>query len=486
MRQIFFGMATLQPYIPSSEKPWDKKRAIHLLRRLGLGGTPASIASALAADPLTFVENTLNGIKNRAMPQSPVWANWSAQDYEDSGDDDLVFTHRQELYDSIVTDMINDGLRTKLFLFWHNHFVTELQAYNCNKYLWNYYRLLNTHCLGNFKTFVSEMGKSPAMLVYLNGNQNEAGRPNENYARELMELFTMGENNGYTQNDVVEVARALTGWRCNMYECTDVTYDNNKFDKNDKTIFGKKGKWNYNDVHNLIFTERKNEVAYYICSKLYSNFVYHTIDEEFVVQLANLFISGNWDLLPVFKAIFKSEHFYDENIIGAQIKSPMECFVDLMRSSGIPAANLGDRYGTVLDGSDNLGMDLFNPINVAGWQGYHEWINENTLTLRWNYCRDIVNSFTNQTNRETLRSLVITLSTPDISDPDLITRKVTEHFIGRPISDEQHETAVLYLKGDIPENYFEDGTWNLNWNEAPFQIGNLLVYLTRLPEFQLS
>lgn len=480
-------MANLQPYVPSPEKPWNKKRVMHLLRRLGMGGSPLQIQQALSADPTVYIENTLNGIKNRTLPTPPVWANYTADDYENAGDDNLASTHRTELFDSIFTDMISDGLRTKLFLFWHNHFVTEHIVYDCNKYLWNYYNLLNKHCLGNFKTFVMEMGKAPAMLVYLNGNLNEVGRPNENYGRELMELFTMGENNGYTQFDVVEVARALTGWRCSQYSCNDVTFNNNRFDKNNKTIFGKTGNWNYDDVHNLIFTERKNQVAFYICSKLYAHFVYHNYDEEFVVELANLFIASNWELLPVFKAIFKSDHFFNEEFIGANIKSPMDCFMELARASGISATNLKDRFNTFRYGSANLGMEIFNPINVAGWPGYHEWVNENTLTQRWNYCKDIISTFTNTTNRETLRSLALGFCLPEeINNPDIVTRKITEHFVGRNISDEQHETAVLYFKGDIPENYFEDGTWNLHWNEAPFQLGNLIVYLTRLPEFQLS
>ena len=479
-------MADLSPYMPSAEKPWDRKRVIHFFRRLGMGGAPFQIIQALNANPQIFIENTLTAIKNRALPAPPVWANYTAQDYENANDDDLVFTHRTELHDTIYTDMLMDGLRTKLFLFWHNHFVTELNVYGCNKYLWDYYTLLNKHCLGNFKTFVEEIGKSPAMLVYLNGNQNEAGSPNENYARELMELFTMGENNGYTQQDVVEVARALTGWRCNQYACNDVTFSTGKFDKNNKTIFGKTGNWGYNDVHNLIFTERKNQVAMYICGKIYSNFVYHEPDQEFVVALANIFLANNWELLPVFRAIFQSDHFFSDEIIGSGIKSPLECFIELGRLSGIPPANLKDRFGTFRYGSANLGMELFNPINVAGWPGYHEWINENTLTQRWNYCRDMVNTFTNTTNRETMRALAISLVGQEINNPDLITRKITEHFIGRPISDEHHQSAVLHFKGDIPENYFEDGSWNLNWNEAPFQVGNLLVYLTRLPEFQLN
>lgn len=479
-------MAGLQPYISTDSKPWNKQRVIHLYRRLGMGARPPLIGQALAAEPVAYIENLINSIKSRTLPVPPVWANYNAADYEALNNDDLKFEHRDELFASIFSDMINDGLRTKLFLFWHNHFVTELNVYDCNKYLWSYYFLLNKYCLGNFKQFVSDIGKNAAMLVYLNGNINEAGKPNENYARELMELFTMGENNGYTQADVVELARALTGWRCSQYSCNDVTFSNSKFDSNNKTIFGKTGKWGYNDVINLIFTERQNEVAYYICNKLYIHFVNHVPDTELVSELAKLFISSNWELLPVFKAIFKSDHFFNEEFIGAQVKSPIECFIDLARMSGINQVNFVDLYNTFRYGSYNLGMEIFNPVNVAGWPGHFEWINENTLTQRWNYCRTIINTMSNENNREALRQLAIDLAMPVNNDPDVITRVLSLHFIGRDLEPSLHEAAVLYLKGDIPQNYFDDGSWNLTWNEAPFQIANLLAYLVKLPEFQLS
>jgi uncharacterized protein (DUF1800 family) len=481
---IAINMAGIQPFQPTSDKPWNKQRVIHLYRRLGFGPTPTQITNALAANPQVLIGSLLDGIKSRALPTGPSWANFTAADYENT--DNLKFEHREEHYYRYLTDMIDDGLRSKIVLFWHNHFVTELNVYDCNKYLWNYYWLLNQYCLGNFKTFVEAIGKSPAMLSYLNGNLNAVGNPNENYARELMELFTMGENNGYTQFDVVEVARALTGWRCNMYECNDVTFVNSRFDNNNKTIFGKTGKWGYNEVHNLIFTERKVQVAQYICGKLYTHFIHKVPDQEFVNALADLFIASNWELLPVFKALFRSDHFYNEEFVGAIIKSPIECFVDLVRLSGFNAQSVSSRFGTIWYGSENLGMNIFNPINVAGWPGHHEWINENTLTQRWSYSRELINTMANETNRETLRTLAKNLVGTTINDPDLITRELTYHYLGRALDDDLHAAAVLYFKGDIPENYFEDQSWNLDWNEAPFQIANLLGFLVKLPEFQLS
>ncbi|MBK9256779.1 MAG: DUF1800 domain-containing protein [Saprospiraceae bacterium] len=477
-------MAGIQPYQANASMPWNKKRVIHLFRRLGFGPTPLQIDQALMSDPLIYIEGLIDGVKSRPLPVPPIWANYTAADYEDT--DDLKFEHRDTFFDGFIDDMVRDGLRTKLVMFWHNHFVTELNVYDCNKYLWNYYYLLNQHCLGNFRTFVEAIGKSPAMLVYLNGNQNEVGKPNENYARELMELFTMGENNGYTQDDVVNVARALTGWRCNMYTCNDVTFSNNRFDNNNKTIFGQTGKWGYNDVHELIFTERKKQVAEFICGKLYSHFIHKNPDQEFVAELGQLFIDANWELLPVIKALFKSEHFFSDEFIDAIIKSPLECFIDLIRMTGVPPEKITSGFRTIRYGSSDLGMEIFNPINVAGWPGHQDWINENTLTQRWNITREIIAILSNADNREGLRNLAFSLVGDLSNDPDLITKELTFHFLGRELDENLHDAAVLYFKGDIPQNYFDDEIWDLYWNEAPFQIANLIGYLSRLPEFQLS
>lgn len=477
-------MANINPYIPTSDNPWNKEKVIHLYQRLGMGATPTEIDLALQTDPQIFINNLLDNTKNRPLPAPPIWANYTAADYENT--DNLIFEHRTELIYSLYTDMVNDGIRSKLFLFWHNHFVTELGVYNCNKYLWNYYFLLNQFGLGNFKTFVLEMGKSPAMLDYLNGNLNRVGSPNENYARELMELFTMGENNGYTQTDVVEVARALTGWTCNASTCNNVSFNNNRFDKNNKTIFGKTGNWNYNDVHDLIFTERKDQVAVFICEKMYRFFIHKKPDNQFISELALLFQQNNWELLPVFKALFQSEHFFDEKYAGAIIKSPIECFIGMVRAVDITAPNIQSRFNTFRYGAGELGMYIFDPINVAGWPGHEDWINETTLTQRWEFCRQIITTFTNETNRAALRNFAIKVSVPTMNDPDVITKAITLHFLGRDLDEDLHQAALLYFKGDIPENYYEDNTWNLNWNEVPFQVGNLLTFLSKLPEFQLA
>lgn len=475
----------LDPYIPSPQKPWNRQRVQHLYRRLGFGASKADIDAALALTPSDLVDQLIDGLVNAPAPDPPYWANYTTADYMD--DNDLMNQHRYELSIRWLSEMLTDSHRGRLSLFWHNHFVTEENVYGCPSYMWSYFNLLHLHSMGNFRTFVQEVGINPAMLVYLNGNQNIADEPNENYARELMELFTMGESNGYTQADIPQVAKALTGWRADQYDCTPAFFDAGYFDTGNKTIFGQTGAWNFQDVHQIIFTLRKDQVSYYIMRKMYKKFLYQDHDEAVVNTLATTFKDNNFELAPVFRQFFKSEHFFEDKFINAQLKSPFDCFLNLLRQAGLnyPDDVTDDTWGAIAYWCDQLGSDIFNPPNVAGWPGHHAWLNENTLTYRWSFANDLLFGYFSDTAREKLRTLAIDM-TNNSNDPVLITSMLVEHFLNTTLLQEHLDIAVLYFKSDIPENYFEDGSWNLYWDEAPYQIVNLLSYLVRLPEYQLG
>jgi len=277
---------TIAPFVPSASKPWNAQRIQHLYSRLGYGASLENIQTGLNSSPEELVDNIIDSILSMPAPEAPEWANWTYEDYNE--DQDLYFEHQAEIAMRWVREigLPAQHFRSKLALFWHNHFVAEQEVYDCTSYMWAYYNLLHTSVLGNFRTFVEDMGKNPAMLNYLNGDVNFVGEPNENYARELMELFTMGANNGYTQDDIEAVARALTGWTQEMYNCDQPYFDPNLHDNGQKTIFGQTGNWNYDDVHELIFTLRKNEVAHYICEKIYKHFVYEKTDTDIVNAMA--------------------------------------------------------------------------------------------------------------------------------------------------------------------------------------------------------
>jgi uncharacterized protein (DUF1800 family) len=482
-------VAALDPYVPTAAKPWNLRRVMHLYRRLGYGANLAEVQAGLQLSPGPLVDQLLDEAANLGAPLPPYWAAYTTDDYQNDPNPDLRFEHYDELRRRWVTDMIGpEAIRSKLALFWHNHFVTELNVVECNSYLWNYFSLIHEHALGNFRTFVREVAQSPAMLVYLNGNQNVAGQPNENYARELMELFTMGENNGYTQVDIVEMSRALTGWQAQMYECTPPYFDNNLHDQQPKTIFGQTQNFGFVSAHNLIFTARAQQVSEYITTKLYKHFVNQKPDPSVIAELAQTFRDSNWELMPVLKKLLKSEHFFDELYMCSRLKTPLESMVPLFRMANAtyPAHIQDDWIGALFYWSYELGQELLNPPNVAGWPGHHAWINESTLTTRWTY-----NGYTaymlsvNEQVRENLRGLAQTL-TNDSNNPNLIVAALVEYFTGQTLDPIHQQASVINFKAGIPENYFIDGSWNLYWDSAPYQIINMLYYLVRLPEYQLT
>jgi uncharacterized protein (DUF1800 family) len=302
-----------------------------------------------------------------------------------------------------------------------------------------------------------------------------------------MELFTMGEGNGYSQQDIVEMSRALTGWRANEYLCTPPYFDPAKHDNGSKTIFGQTANYNYTTAHNLVFSARATQVSHYITGKLYKHFVAARLDNEVIAGLAQTFRNSNWELMPVIKQLVKSEHFFEESFINARLKNPLESMLGILKSAGVSAPQVANNWWNALYyWSYLLGQEVFNPPNVAGWKEHHAWLNESTLTARWNYSASFAYFLTtDESVREKLRSLAQSL-TSDSNDPDVIVRALTSFFTGQTLEPVHHQAAVINFKASVPENYYEDGSWNLYWDSAPYQIVNFLYYLVKLPEFQLT
>ena len=474
---------TLDPYAPSAAWPWDRQRAAHLYRRLGFGAPFQVLEQALTQNPVSLADSLVDAALNAPLSPPPAWANWTYNDYDN-------FTEQLEeqfveWLRTWVTDMLDNPLRGKLTLFWHNHFVTEFDTYVCPSYLYRYHKVLQQHCLGNFKEFVYEMGKTPAMLVYLNGLLNSKNAPNENYARELYELFTLGADNGYTQQDIVETARALTGYTLITAACGDIYFNPFDWDNGPKTIFGQTGNWGYGDVVDILFEQRGEEIADFICSKIYRYFVHPEVDENIVSGLAETFINNNFELEPVFRQLFRSEHFFDEAVLGVQVKSPLELTLGFLNESDVPIGP--EMKELAIYTSGQLGQTLSIPVNVAGWPGNRTWISNSTLTGRWNTIAYLM--YLNfQQDAEQFRTLAQTLAgDPNSNMPELVAGAIIEQFVPVGLqTPDLYERAYIVFKADIPENYYATGQWNLNWETVPYQVTLLLNYLNRLPEFQLA
>ena len=465
---------------PSPDAPWDEIRIQHLLSRMGFGGSPATIESLKTQNVSDVVDNLLSQAIGAPTIIEPVWAGWNVDDYTDF--DNQVSEQYLELTKQWVADMIQNPFRAKMSLFWSNHLVTKIEAYACPSYMYHYYQLLNEHGFGNFKTFIENIGHSPAMLLFLNGVQNTNFEPNENYARELYELFTLGENNGYTQNDIEETARALTGWNGFVKFCAPIGYINVFHDDGQKTIFGQTGNWNYEDVHQILFEERKELIAEHICRKLYAFYVNPEINEDIVSEMATTFINNDFEIVPVLSQLLKSEHFFDYENIGVRIKSPVECLISFITKGDFPYDD--DVLLYIVYGAYLMGQQLFNPIDVAGWPEDKTWINSGTITSRWQY-GDAYIFWLFQYHSELIRNFAIDISQNSI-DPDFITQKITDHMMPRGLWElESYDQAITVFKSEVPQNYFDQGLWSLHWEYAPAQVALLFQQLTRQPEFQL-
>ena len=378
--------STLAPYTT----PLDKYRAAHLYRRLGFSASVQSINDAVGADASTLVNSLINEAVTMAPTPAPVWADWNNSNYP--ADDDLARqvkrAQAEEWRISYTNGLLNNNLRERLSFFWSNHFVTELDVYDCNSFLYYYVNCLQRNAIGNFRTFVSEIGLTSAMLYYLDGVYNNGNNPNENYARELYELFSLGEGNGYTEEDIIETAKALTGYvERGEIGCEPVLFDPTRFDAGPKTILGQTGNWGYDDVINILFQERPNEIAGFICEKLYEYFVHPDSSDDagnaqmIISEMANTFVASNFEIAPVLAQLFSSEHFFDDEAIGVIIKSPFDIYLNLINETNFAYDN-----GTllnVIDTSRLLGQELFDPVDVAGWQRNRTWINTNFMIGRW-------------------------------------------------------------------------------------------------------
>ena len=264
----------------------------------------------------------------------------------------------------------NQQLREKMTLFWANHFpcrdnnVFHLQLYN---------NIIRNNSLGNFKTLLLEVSKSASMSKYLNNKQNRVNSPNENFARELMELFTLGRDILYSEQDIKEAARAFTGW--NFDQAGGFVLKRKQHDFGRKTIFGRSGQFNGEDVIDLILSHR--ECAEFVCRKIYTYFINDDIDSEQLEELVSVFYPS-YNIDELVRYIMKTDWFYDDKNLGVKIKSPLELMAGLYKI--IPFEF--NRPKQVLSLQKIMGQVLFYPPNVAGWAGGKNWINANTLMFR--------------------------------------------------------------------------------------------------------
>ena len=445
--------------------PLDAQRVAHLYRRAGFSASQATITAGEGQSANALVDQIIANAQATAPIAPPLWADWNNDNYPE--DDDLrraVFRAQvEEFATSYGNAMLSNGLLDRLSFFWSNHFVTEKDVYDCNSFLYYYVNCLQRNALGNFKTFVSEIGLTSAMLYYLDGAFNNGNNPNENYARELYELFTLGEGNGYTEDDIIETARALSGYTDRgEVGCSPVGYRADRHDAGEKTILGRTGNWGYDDVIDILFEERPNEIATFVCTKFYEFFVHpDSADADGNAQtiingMAATFVANDFELAPVMSELLKSQHFFDEDAFGVIIKSPFDLYFNFMNETAFPYDD--STVINVIDACRLIGQTMFDPVDVAGWQRDRQWINTNYIIGRW-LTMEVFLEIYYQANPELFRNLAMEAVGPgdsNTSNPEIVVRALVDKFLPKGLLTEQDfQNAVDAFKiDDVPENYY--------------------------------
>ncbi|MBO9201790.1 MULTISPECIES: DUF1800 domain-containing protein [Niastella] len=421
-------------------------------------------------------------------------------------------------------------LREKMVLFWHNHFATETTSVDNPTMIYKHNVLLRQYALGNFKAMVRAVTIDAAMLKYLNGNANTKKAPDENYGRELQELFTVGKGPGshYTEADVKAAARILTGFRIDNKSLPDVhgTFDAGRHDESDKQFSpfynnqlikgrkGKEGEMELDELLDLIF--QQPEVARFICRKLYRFFVYHQIDEAtektIIEPLAHVFRQNNYEVKPVLEKLFTSRHFFDMGNRGGIIKSPVDFAVGLCREYSIPFPgenSFVEQYGlwaNIQQTASQMQQNIGDPPNVAGWPAYYQepmfdksWISSDTLPKRTAFTDRMVTTGFNRNGMKIAIDPVQyakQLSAP--GDPNKLIDELTAllYAVDLPAEEKQYmKTGILLqgLQGMASDHYWTDAWQKLqdkpddaaNTKNVTNKLKNLLRYMMSLPQYQL-
>jgi uncharacterized protein (DUF1800 family) len=477
---------------------WGVDQVAHLLRRTMFGTTKADVNAMMAHTLDELVEILLTDVAapnpplnvnsgDTAVPIGQTWVNVTTNSSNSARNSSLTSWW--------IGLMLGQGvnLTEKMTLFWQNHFVSETDVVSDARFSYRQLALFRQYAMGNFKTLTKQVTIDGAMLRYLNGNTNTKTNPNENYGRELQELFTIGKGaeiapgnyTNFTEADVQAAAKVLTGWRENGSSLTtyftlsrhDTTNKQFSADYGNTVITGSTdatGNAEIDALLTMIFNQ--NETANFICRKLYRWFVYYVIDAttetNVILPLANILRANNFEIKPVLRTLLKSAHFFDPVNVGCIIKDPIDLIVGMCRQFSVlfpDTSVLTKQYSMwsyLKTQSSNMQMDLINQPNVAGWPAYYQipqyyelWINSDTLPKR--------NQFTDTLIRNGYTSGGYTLVADPIafaqlvsvpSDPNVLINEIAQLLFPIQITDNQK----AFLKGTLIPG-LPDYEWTIEW-----------------------
>jgi uncharacterized protein (DUF1800 family) len=516
---------------------WTESEVIHLLKRTVFGAAKADIDYFKTRTFQQSVDEILN--PTAALPDPPIkeypvtsadtniaqGTTWVLDPNTDGTVNSLRIASFKKWWMGVMINQ-DRSVREKMTLFWHNHFSTETNVIGNAQFIYRHHALLRANALGNFKALVRAVTIDPGMLVYLNGERNTKNAPDENYGRELQELFCCGKGaeSLYTEEDVRAAAEVLTGWKndpatlSSSFDVKRHATTNKQFSSfyNNKIIQGKNtptaGDEELDQMLSMICDTQ--EVAKYICRRLYRWFVYYDIDDtveaNIILPLANIMRNNNYEIFPVLDTLLKSEHFFDALAKGCLIKSPVELVVGACREFGVAfqspldyVSNYGF-YNYLVNWSGNMQQNIGDPPDVSGWKAYYQapqfyenWINSDTLPKRNQFTDTMVtNGYTFNGKKIMIDAAEFAKTLSNPGDPNILIDDITKIIYRIDISaasKAQLKTDLL-LGGQTSDYYWTDA-WNLfisnptnlsNTTTVRTRLRDLLKYLMDLSEYQLA
>jgi hypothetical protein len=519
-------MASLKKYTG----PWNDALAAHLLRRTTYGVSFSTLkkfgTSTLDAcieeicKPLGDPPPPIN-VNYEDDPEVPIGQTWVDKGVNGNVNPYRTASLRAWSFELMLKNSVS--IREKMTLFWHNHFVTA--DINDPRYAFKNIALLRSQALGNFKQLTQDITIDPAMLVYLNGRDNTRQAPNENYARELMELFTLGKGNvagpgdytTFTEQDVKEMARSLTGWidvrnnlpiRAQFQLARHDTGPKKLSHRFGEAVIQNEGANEYKSIIDIIF--RKPEVALFICSKLYRWFVGAQIDaqteRDVIVPMADILRTNEYAVAPAVKALLSSEHFYDECNRGTIIRNPVDFLINpLNQLNAVYPADLATQYriyGGLYQTTANMQMGMYQAPSVAGWQPFYQapgyyrlWLNATSLPARKLFTDGLAfGAFAIGTYRLQPNYFKVLEEIPVPENPDAVIDQISFLMFAKNLAGNQKITLKNFLTlgggnsswTSVYSAYKADPASEPKRNAVLNRLRPLFVYMMRMPEYHLS
>ena len=377
---------TWRAYQPTASDPWDIRKVAHLHRRAGFGANWRELQRDLADGPQASITRLLNAPRPTELEEDTyAGIRRTIGSHADSKDRlQAYWLHRMLLG--------SDPLREKMTLFWHDHFATSNAKVRNDRFMVEQNETLRRNALGDFATILNAMLQDPALLYWLDGIDSPKGKPNENLARELLELFTMGPGH-YSETDIRQAARALTGWTrkgssMGSQYASEIEFRPHLHDAGMKTFLGKTGKFETGDLVDIVLEHPAT--AEFLAGKLYRYLVadVEEMPESLITELAQHLRENGYSVRKTVEIVLRSQHFFSAASIREKIASPVELSVGIVRILDVPTDHI--RFTAITDACKRQGQHLFFPPNVAGWKGGRNWLNSLSLLQRNNWLTDVI------------------------------------------------------------------------------------------------